>query len=492
MKRSVLTIIAAFTIIVSLSSQNVDDALRYSQVFYGGTARAISMGSAFTSLGADLSAISINPAGAGMFRSFEISFTPQLYYNNTSAVFNGTKSTDFRYNFGLSQAGVAVNLISNDNSTGLVGLNFAYSYNGMNNYNENITIKGVSQNSSMADYWARTSEGTSFHNLTGSAGIAFDAWMIDTITGSGGTSYGTIFSNYGENANSTYGQTITRVITDEGYKGEHAFSIGGNISNKLFFGATLGISSLRYTGHYDHTEADYQDVITDFKNFTYTDHFEATGTGYSLKLGAILRPIDMLRIGLAFHTPVIYRMHEYFYDNIVANFDNGDMYTSNNDPMRYNYTLTTPFRVLTGVSVQLKKLAILSVDYEHVDYRMARFSQASDGYDYSTENQSIKDILNTASNFRFGAEFRLGSIYLRGGYGIYGSAFAKGEVNEKLDYNSISGGVGFRQNNFYFDMAYSDFFYSQKYYMYDDPPYLLPATIKSLRNTFTATIGFKF
>jgi hypothetical protein len=166
MKRAVLTIIAAFTIIVSLSSQSVDEALRYSQVFYGGTARAISMGNAFTSLGADLSAISINPAGTGMFRSFEISFTPQLYYNSTSALFNNTKTSDFRYNFGFSQAGVVVTLISNNNSSGLIGLNFAYSYNGMNNYNENITIKGVSQNSSMANYWARSSEGTSFHNLS--------------------------------------------------------------------------------------------------------------------------------------------------------------------------------------------------------------------------------------------------------------------------------------------------------------------------------------
>ncbi len=57
-------------------------------------------------------------------------------------------------------------------------------------------------------------------------------------------SYGTVFSNYGDNPSSDYGQNIRRLINNEGYTGEHAFSIGGNYSNKVFFGATIGISRL--------------------------------------------------------------------------------------------------------------------------------------------------------------------------------------------------------------------------------------------------------
>ena len=38
-----------------------------------GTARAMALGGAFTSLGADMSAMSINPAGLGMYRRSEIS-----------------------------------------------------------------------------------------------------------------------------------------------------------------------------------------------------------------------------------------------------------------------------------------------------------------------------------------------------------------------------------------------------------------------------------
>jgi hypothetical protein len=344
----------------------------------------------------------------------------------------------------------------------------------------------------MADYWARISEGTYYKNLSGAAGIAYDAWIIDTITGSGAESYGTIFSNYGDNTFSTYGQTIRRVISNDGYTGDHSFSIGGNVSDKFFFGATFAISALRYTGHYEHLEADYDNVITDFKNFTYIDHFDASGTGYSGKLGVVIRPVDFIRIGAALHTPVLYRIDEYFFDNITSAYDNNDDYQFENDPLRYSYTLTTPLRVMGGVSLQLSKYGILSADYEWVDYSMAKFSRASDSYNYTNENDAIKSILKSTSNIRLGAEFRLSNLYLRGGYGIYGSAFAKGEVNEDLSYNTVSAGIGFRQQSFYIDFAYVNLSGWKKYYMYDDPPYLKPANIHSVKNTFTTTLGFRF
>ena len=492
MKRTGLVILSVFIIFLNVNSQNVDDALRYSQLFYNGTARFMSMGGAFTALGGDLSSLSINPAGVGVYRSSEFTITPQLLYNNAKSVFNSSSSSNVLSYYNLGQIGVVVNLISNDKTSGLINLNVAYSFMKTNNFNEDITIKGISNNSSMADYWVSNAEGIYYKNLDGAAGIAYDAWVIDTITGSGASSYGTIFSNYGENTNSTYGQTIRRVITNSGYTGEHAFSVGGNYSDKVYFGATLGINRIIYTGHYEHLEADYDNVIQDFKNFTYTDHFEATGTGYSLKLGAILKPVDFIRIGFAFHTPVIYRIHEYFYDNITSAFDNNDSYNSSNDALRYSYTLATPFRFNAGVAFQVKKLAILSADYEILDYRTARFSKASDDYNYDNENSSIQTIYKAASNLRLGAEFRVSNFYLRGGYGHYGKAFKPGEINENSVYNSLSCGIGFRQEKFFFDMAFANLSNKQKYLLYDDPGYLLPASISTSKNAFTATLGFKF
>jgi hypothetical protein len=492
MKRSILIITMVLTMFSWAKSQNIDDALRYSQIFYNGSARFNAMGGAFASLGAELSSINMNPAGVGMFRTMEMSFSPQLQYNNTSTAFNNSMSKGYKYNFGIGHAGIAGTIISNNSTTGLINLNFAYAYSNTNIFYENSIIQGVSENSSMADYWARVSEGTYYKDLIGGEGIAYDAWIIDTITGSGATSYGTIFSAYGDNTFSTYGQTQKRVISNYGYTGDHSFSIGGNISDKFFFGTTFSISALHYTGHYEHLEADYGNVINDFKNFTYTDHFDASGTGYSLKFGAIFRPVEILRIGVAIHTPTIYHIDEYFYDNISSNFDNNDSYSFGNDPLRYSYSLSTPWRVLAGASVQLGKFGIVSADYEYVDYTGAHFSNASDGYSYSNENGSINDILKGTNNLRFGAEFRLNSFYLRGGYGYYAPAFKPGEVNEDLSYNTYSGGIGFRQKSFFIDFAFTNQSSYRKYFMYDDPPYLQPATIHSSKNLYTTTFGFRF
>src|SRR5215204_5430306 len=56
-------------------SQNEVDALRYSQVMTGSTARSLSMGGAFGALGADFSSLSTNPAGLGVYRKSEFTFS---------------------------------------------------------------------------------------------------------------------------------------------------------------------------------------------------------------------------------------------------------------------------------------------------------------------------------------------------------------------------------------------------------------------------------
>ena len=476
-------------------AQNVDDALRYSQVFYGGTARFMSMGGAFTALGGDLSAIGLNPAGTGVFRSSEFSLTPQLFYDNKSSLWNGSKSSAFSYVFNLSQIGIVSNLISTGNETGLVSLNAAYSFNRTNSFNENISINGISNNSSMADYWVSISNDKSKMDIPDNAWAAYQTYLIDTLSGSN-TSYGTIFSNYGGNTFSMYGQKITREISNSGYTGEHAFSIGANYSNKFYLGATLGIRSLRYTGHIEHLESDAENVIYDFKSFMYTDHLEATGTGYSLKIGTIIKPMEFLRIGLALHSPLIYRITENYYDNISSHFDtkvnNIDSYEFSNNPTPYKYTFTTPFRINSGVALQIKKLALISADYEFVDYSKSQFSKAIDNQSYSSENDSITSVLKSTSNFRIGAELRLNKIYLRSGYSYYGKPIKSSYDNKNLNYNTLSFGIGLRQQNFYFDLAYTLLASTSKYNMYSDPGYLEPATIKTTRNTFAVTLGYKF
>jgi hypothetical protein len=503
MKKIGILIIVILSVSAGLAAQTLDDALRYSQVFYGGTARFNSMGGAFTALGGDISSLSQNPAGLGIFRSSELTITPQLFSITTKAGFNGTTSDNID-KFNLPQIGLVATLISNKNETGLITLNFGYSFNKTNNLSQSVVIQGVNNTSSMADYWAalgnsgNNGSGTFYQQLQGAEGNAFDAWVIDTITGSGGNKYGTVFSNYGDNSTSAYGQKVQRIITNEGYIGEHSFSIGGNYSNRLFFGATFGVSVLRFTSHYEHRESTDISNPNNFTDFTYTDHYEDKGTGYSVKFGAIYKPVDAVRIGLAFHSPTWYKIDSYQYNDITSHvFD--QPWEKASTPSRFNYALATPYRLLAGVAVQIQKIALLSADYEFVDYSSARFSETGDGFDYGPSNLEIRNTLKSASNIRVGGELRLSNIYLRAGYGLYGKPFQSGDANSNLNYNSISFGTGFREQNFSIDLSYTNFRYSQKYFLYpvgnDAQGQPIPPAVSNLntmKNMFSLTIGYKF
>lgn len=490
MKRIIITLSFIIAAITTLSAQSIDEAFKYSQLFYGGTARFQAMGGAFTSLGGDLSVLSMNPAGLGMFRSTEISFTPQMYYNNSTTEFSGETSYDNAYDLNINQFGIVAPINRGGGGSGLVSLNFGYSFSVTNNFAGNAIVKGELGSSSMVDYFMEYAQGIDYLDLGGPEGMLFDTWMIDTLPNNY-SSYGSVFSNYGTEANSTYGQDVRRIISSEGRSKEHSFSLAANFSDKIYLGFTFGVSSVLSKYRYDHLETDREDNIHPFDHFQYEEYVETDGRGYSVKLGAIIRPVEALRLGFAVHSPTVYRLNEYYYYYMSGSKDDGFFNNLQSDDFTYSYTLVTPLRVTTGASFQLGKKGIVSADYEFVDYKMARYSNASDDYNYYQENQDIKNVFDVAHNFRFGAELRLtSSIYLRGGYALYGSGFAKGEDNRDSSYNILSGGIGIRQSNFYFDVSYALRSNTGDYFMYQNYN-LDPASITYNRNMISATIGLK-
>lgn len=94
MKKVIITIAGGFLCSVFSYSQNEIDALRYSTLTYGGTARFSAMGGAFGALGADLSNMGINPAGVALFSKTEFAFTPCIFNNSSSVTYNGTSISD--------------------------------------------------------------------------------------------------------------------------------------------------------------------------------------------------------------------------------------------------------------------------------------------------------------------------------------------------------------------------------------------------------------
>lgn len=496
MKKTALIILALITALNAVIAQNVDDALRYSQIFYNGTARFMSMGGAFTALGGDISSLNQNPAGIGVFRSSELSVSPQLFNFRSQSSFNGSNTEDFLYDFNLGNAGIVLNLKNSQSTTGLITLNFGYSYSRNNNFNESINIDGKSDGSSLLDYWAEKIEGivdTTLHNYMDAADayLGWYTWLLDPVYGTNDT-YGTVYTNY-EQYPATYDKNMSRVITNTGYTGEHAISLGGNFSNKLYIGATLGITRLEYESTFQHSEKSDSMLASGFTDFNYTYYYRNWGTGYSLKLGIIYKPVEPLRLGLTFNTPSMFLINEYLSDNIVSHVDGRTEDELENEASWFKYWLRTPFRATFGAAYQIKKVGVVSAEYEFVDYGMARFSVAeSDDYNYTPKNQAIKNTLKSTGNLRIGAEARLNRLYFRGGYGYYGKAYKTGDVNQDICYSSYSGGIGFREQNISVDLGFTRFSYPQKYILYTTSFEAPASDIDITRNIFTISFGYKF
>jgi len=132
-------------------AQNEVDALRYSQITYGGTSRYMSMGGAFGALGGDVSVLSTNPAGIAVYRKSEFTFTPSFYNQIAEAGHYGSSTIDNKYNFNLSNIGWVS--VSKHDGSGWVSSALGIAYNRLNNFHRRFTIEGVNENSSLIDVY---------------------------------------------------------------------------------------------------------------------------------------------------------------------------------------------------------------------------------------------------------------------------------------------------------------------------------------------------
>ena len=95
MKKILVSAIIAGGAISGASAQSAVDAYNLSQSDLRGTARFMSMGGAFTALGGDLSTLSQNPAGIGVYRKSEVGITVDFNMTNSKVA---TSAGDFKEN----------------------------------------------------------------------------------------------------------------------------------------------------------------------------------------------------------------------------------------------------------------------------------------------------------------------------------------------------------------------------------------------------------
>lgn len=487
MNKIKIIILALFASTAMVHAQSEADAFRFSLDMPSGTARSLSMGNAFGALGGDFSAILINPAGTGVYRNSEFTFTPSISYNNTMNSYFGTLTEDFNYNFNINNLGYVATFRVPEN-TGWVSTSLAIGFNRMNDYNSNEIIKANGVYSSMVDYFWDYGAGFDPNTLDAYwERLAFDAYIIDTLPGSSGIDYSPVFSDMALDQ--------VRTITTEGAKSEFTIAFGANYGHQLYIGASLGIQSIRYETNRTHTENESNaDLNTAFNDFTFNQNIKTSGTGVNFKVGAIYKPVDFIRLGASLHLPTFYDLTDEMYNTMESNFVDyrvlpTDSYGNNLDALVSEYSLTTPLK-LNGSIALVYKIGLISIDYEMIDYSNMRM-RASD-YDFNTENEYIEAVYKRVGNLRIGGELRFGPLSLRGGYAYHASPYKSNELNKDSDYSTYSGGVGFRQKNYFMDFGYSFATNQQFNYPYTAVENSQPTKTTSERSRYAMTVGFRF
>lgn len=480
MKKSLLILVCSFFVLQS-QAQTASDAFRYSETVAGGTARSLGAGGAFSSLGADFSSASINPAGLGLYTKSEMTITPGISFSTTDANYLGTTTTDKRSAFNLNNVG----FVFANNSKRDLKTTFAVGFNRLANYNNRFIADGYSANSSITNYYAAlagtTPEADIATDRPFDAGLAYFTYIIDPVYNAGGA-----LTGYSGITNGDVQQTTTAYI--KGGKEEYLMALGMDYKDKLYFGATLGLPYTHYKSEVEYTETDKNNVHGDYENYREINTLRTQGLGINGKLGMIYRPIEQLRIGLAAHTPTRNSLEDLYDVSMLSNFAGGQQYVqeSPTDNAGFKYVVSSPWRVTTGISGIFKNLGFLSFDYEWVDYSQAEIN--FDGYTQLTSdiNRDIRNNYQAASNFKVGAEFARKIFRVRAGYNYYGSPYKN---QNELNRQTISAGLGIREDKIFADIAFVRGINKNDYRFYTGAP---TASLSTQTNNVLFTFGYRF
>lgn len=462
-------------------SQNDIDAMRYSQLTFGGTARFNSMAGSMGALGGDISTLSFNPAGIGIFRKSELSISPSVFFQGTSSTYRNVNSSDSRLNFNLGNIGLVATFKLRDTASGWRSLNFGFGYNRTNNFYNRVSINGNNTTSSLLDTYVADANGQNPSSFDAfSTDLAYQTYLINPISKTDTTHYNHVIKHYGERQ--------SKSIESKGSMGETDLSFGGNYRDVFFVGASLGIVNARYSEDFVYSETDEKDTIKGFKSFTLKQFLDSKGSGINFKLGVIVKATDWLRLGAAIHTPTRISMND-IYSNSMKSDVEKYKYEAASPEGNFNYSIITPFRAMGSVGFIINKFGLLNVDYEYVNYKNARLTSSPNVF--GDVNTYIRNQYTSAQNLRIGGEVRFDPICFRAGYALYGSPFKSG-LNEKANRTSYTAGIGYRKNVFFVDFAFVYNTHTDYSYLYD--PFFNDAVVKNkyVSNSYVLTLGLRF
>lgn len=492
-----------------------------------GTARYVGMGGALGALGADISAISSNPAAIGLYRRSDVALTAGgIWQKNKQYKEDKTGRGTFDQ-FGIVGAFKV-------NAPKVRYFNVAFNYQKKFNffnayYADNHHLGGLSQADAMADVANKFYDENTFGNTL--YGTMYDAWIYDDD------------EKGFYNAHSADRNRFSSYTTGSVQAFDINFST--NVLDRYFVGLTIGIDNVDYNRYTEYTEERNAALDGSIQDYSiYADH-SISGYGVNVKLGAIVRPFEesSFRLGLTMETPTWYQLKSSALYDVYSKYNPEGEYNENGycryasaDDNYLEYRLRTPWRVRVSMGSTVDRYFAWGVEYEYANYAKNHMSYPAydtwDGFAASSTsdremNRLNKRTLEGQHTVKAGAELNVtDGLAVRFGYNYITSAYKNGarlqqdidsyamdyvsgtSYSNLSDVNIITCGLGYRYKKFYVDLAYrfrqqsadvyafDDSFSSSPDFVNDNPglayKILDPVNVNLNRHSLTCTLGFKF
>ena len=451
-----------------------------------GTARYVGMGGALEALGADLSTMSTNPAGIGMFRRSHASVSFGMNIQGEGKNFqNGTKT-----NASFDQVGVVISTRLGATSYLNIGFNFHKSRNF--DYVLSAANNAVNGSSLHRQTYVKMLRGDLDENSAKNLIHPYRESQLDQLNYR-------IIDIYQENPTTKKKEYVESISPEAinymfdrahtGYIGEYDINLSGNINNRVYLGLTVGIHDVHYKAYSEYSENFKTPTISTSGNryerpyAKYTDDQEITGTGYDIKIGAIFRPIEEspFRFGVSIATPTWYRLKTRNYTTISDQYGVVD-----NIKDDVKFALNTPWQFGISAGYTIGTQWALGLSYDFADYGACDmrsitsryYDSWSDTYNTKTESDSnmkrlTEQTLKGVSTLKAGVEFRADKMLaIRLGYNYVSPMYKSDAVRDQTidspgvymastsdytnwkDTHRLTAGVGLTFDKFRVDLAY--------------------------------------
>ena len=456
--KKIYAIAALMMAMMPVAAQETYENAKIVQDDLNGTARYVGMGGAMEALGADISTISSNPAGIGLFRRSTANLSMSVVsQDGVSNAVGGSKT-----NASFDQLGFVFSRQMNQNSF----LNIAFNYHKSRNFDMILSAANNLDNASMNKLtWAKGVNDLFYPHKSG---------VPETITdGQGhfaGYNYHPNFDTdpyftcnqiddilgYRFNYNQDYdggpyywsadpAQSYQFNRAHKGWISEFDFNISGNINNRIYLGVTLGLHDVHYkhyseyTENFNSTSGNWQG--SDYK-LTVADDREITGTGFEIKAGVIVRPVETspFRVGLYASSPIFYTLHTKNFTYITDGpntFTSQEIVDANNGRCNYKFKLYTPWKFGASLGHTIGQNIALGLTYEYADYSTTDSRNITEDYydyDYDYDNSVSDKVMNRHTDrtlkgvhtVKIGGEYKpTKDLALRIGYNYVSPMYSK-------------------------------------------------------------------